>query len=113
MHPGSTTPKDKVERHSLTDGGLKGIYERYKDLADVGGGSAKDVGTGRAATDAINGGPASQAATRDWAQKDFKIKQGLQQTQFTGDLTGNSGGLGYARVGLSHSNTKYAPSGRL
>lgn len=113
MHPGSTTDPTKVERHSLTDGGLKGIYERYQSLANVGGGSAKDVGTDRASTDAINGGPASQAATRDWAQKDFKIKQGLQQTQFTGDLTGNSGGLGYAKVGLSHSNTKYAPGGRL
>ena len=104
MHPGSTTPKDKVERHSLTDGGLKGIYERYQSLANVGGGSAKDVGTGRAATDAINGGPASQASTRDWAQKDFKIKQGLQETQFT------TSGLNYATNTLKLDTTRYGPS---
>jgi hypothetical protein len=62
----------------------------------------------------INGGPASQASTRDWAQVGFKIKQGLQQTAFTGDIkSGNSGGLGYAKIGLSHDNTKYAPGGRL
>jgi hypothetical protein len=112
MHPGSTTPKDKVERHSLTNGGLEGIYKEYKNLANVGGGNAKDVGTDKAATNAINGTPIGVAGN-DFAQTNFKIKQGLQQTQFTGDLTGNSGGLGYAKVGLSHSNTKYAPNGRL
>jgi hypothetical protein len=107
MHPGSTTPNGKVERHSLTDGGLEGIYSRYQDLANVGGGSAKDVGTDRASTDAINGGPASQAATRDWAQKDFKIKQPVRVTQFT------DGGLNYSTNTLKLDNTKYAPGGRL
>jgi hypothetical protein len=104
MHPGSTTPKDKVERHSLTDGGLEGIYKNATNIANVGGGSAKDVGTNR--SDVINGGPASQAATRDWAQKNFKIKQGLQQTQFT------QGGLGYSTNTLGLDTTKYAPGGR-
>lgn len=115
MHPGSTNsrpdPTAPIDRHSLTDGGLQGIYERYQDLANVGGGNAKDVGTDRAVTDAINGGPPTQAGVRDWAQKDFRIKQGVLQTQFTGDS--KSGGLGYAVVGLRHDNTKYAPNGRL
>lgn len=107
MHPGSITPKDKVERHSLTDGGLIGIYNEYNNLANVGGGSAKDVGTDRASSDAINGSPASQAATRDWAQKDFKIKQGMLQTQFTDN------GLNYATNTLKIDTRPYAPSGRL
>ena len=101
MHPGSTSDPTKVERHSLTDGGLLGIYTTYQDLANVGGGSAKDVGTDRAVTDAINGGPASQAATRDWAQKDFKIKQPVKITQFT------EGGLNYATNTLKLDTTRY------
>jgi hypothetical protein len=119
MHPGSITSKDKVERHSMTDGGLLGIYKDTKDLAVAPGDSgldrkfnAKDIGTERTAVDAIDGSPAG-TSTRDWAQKGFKIKAGIMQTKFTGNLTGNAGGLGYAKVGLGHDNTKYAPGGRL
>ena len=37
MHPGSTSPrpdpKAPIDRHSLTDGGLLGIYNRATELA--------------------------------------------------------------------------------
>jgi hypothetical protein len=111
MHPGSTTPRDKVERHSLTDGGLEGIYKRYQDLANVGGGSAKDAGADNTATNAINGtanGPIgiTGAIINDIAQKNFKIKQPIQITQFT------DAGLNYIDT-KGINTTKYAPSGRL
>ena len=74
--------------------------------------NAKDAGTEpAAATDAING--SDHFVGNDAIQKNFKIKQPIKITQFTGDLTGNSGGLGYAKVGLKHGNVPYAPSGRL
>ena len=110
MHPGSSSPrpdpKAPIDRHSLSDGGLQGIYDRYQDLANVGGGSAKDVGTDKASTDAINGGPATQASIRDWAQKDFKIKQPLLQTQFTDN------GLNYATNTLKLNTTPYGSTFR-
>jgi hypothetical protein len=111
MHPVSTTPTGKVERHSLTNGGLEGIYKEYKDLANVGGGNAKDVGTDKAATNAINGTANSPigitgAVINDIAQKNFKIKQPIKITQFT------DAGLNYIDT-KGINTTKYAPSGRL
>lgn len=109
MHPGSTSPrpdpKAPIDRHSLTDGGLEGIYNRYQDLANVGGGSAKDAGLDNTATNAINGTPIG-ATGNDFAQTNFKIKQPINITQFT------DAGLNYIDTkGLK--TTKYAPSGRL
>jgi hypothetical protein len=66
--------------------------------------NAKNVGTDAAATDEINGSVRGQSW--DVAQRDFKIKQPLLQTQFT------EKGLNYAEV-LKVNTTKYAPSGRL
>jgi hypothetical protein len=115
MHPGSTSPrpdpKAPIDRHSLTDGGLEGIYNRYQDLANVGGGSAKDVGLDNTATNAINGtanGPIgiTGAVINDIAQKNFKIKQPIKITQFT------NAGLNYIDT-KGINTTKYAPSGRL
>jgi hypothetical protein len=67
--------------------------------------NAKEVGREpAAATDSINGsGP---FIGNDAVQKDFKIKQPLQQTQFTDK------GLGYSDT-LKVNTTKYAPGGRL
>lgn len=108
MHPGSTSPrpdpKAPIDRHSLTDGGLEGIYNRYQDLANVGGGSAKDAGLDKTATDAING--SDHFVGNDVIQKNFKIKQPLKITQFTEQ------GLNYIDT-KSINTTKYAPSGRL
>ena len=104
-----------INRVSLT----KSLEQRYAETSELAvapgdGGTrtfnAKDVGKDVSAVDAIDGTPIGQSP-RDWAQKDFKIKQPVKVTQFTGDST--SGGLGYATVGLKHNNTKYAPSGRL
>jgi len=100
MHPGSTNarpdPKAPIDRHSLTDGGLKGIYERYQDLANVGGGSAKDVGTGRAATNAVD--------VPNKFSKQFQVfnAAGLTATAEK-----------YSTDVLKVPNTKYAPGGRL
>ena len=99
MHPGSTTPTGKVERHSLTDGGLLGIYETYQDLANVGGGSAKDVGTNKAATDVINNTAVGQG--REWAQKQFTLFAAKGITTFT------ENGLQYASNTLKLDTTKY------
>ena len=100
MHPGSTNsrpdPKAPIERHSLTDGGLEGIYNRYQDLANVGGGSAKDVGTDRAQTNVV-----------DIPQKfsnQFRVKN---PAGFTGAAEN------YSTDVLKLNTAKYAPSGRL
>lgn len=126
MHPGSTTstrtdPTAPIDRHSLTTGGgLLGIYNASTQLAVVRGDhdrnfNAKNAGTEpTAAVDAINGSvqnSSGQYVGNDIVQKNFKIKQPLKVTQFTGNS--NSGGLGYAKVGLKHDNKEYAPSGRL
>jgi len=67
--------------------------------------NAKEVGKEpAAATDAING--SDHFVGNDVVQKNFKIKQQLGQTQFTGK------GLGYADA-LKVTTTKYAPGGRL
>ena len=67
--------------------------------------NAKDAGTEpAAATDAING--SDHFVGNDAVQKNFKIKQPIKVTQFTG------AGLNYAAT-LKVNTTKYAPSGRL
>jgi|LakMenEpi03Aug12_release.lakeMendotaPanAssembly.Ray.scaffolds.fasta_scaffold875600_2 hypothetical protein len=100
MHPGSTNsrpdPKAPIDRHSLTDGGLAGIYERYQDLANVGGGSAKDVGTSRAATNVV-----------DIPNKFSKQFQAKNPVGFT------VAAEKYSTDVLKVPNTKYAPGGRL
>lgn len=63
-----------VERKSLTNGGLEGIYKAAPSIANVGGGSAKDAGTEKA--DVKN--PGVQGI-----QKGFTIRQPVQSTQFT------------------------------
>ena len=100
MHPGSTSPrpdpKAPIDRHSLTDGGLEGIYNRYQDLANVGGGSAKDVGTDRAQTNVVD-------ITQKFSNQ-FRVKN---PAGFTGVAEN------YSTDVLRLNTTKYAPSGRL
>lgn len=107
MHPGSISPrpdpKAPIDRHSLTDGGLKGIYNRYQDLANVGGGSAKDAG--KLATNLIDNTAVGQG--REWAQKQFGLKASTGVTSFT------QNGLQYSTNVLKVNTSKYAPSGRL
>ena len=119
MHPSPITstrtdPTAPIDRHSLTaDGGLLGIYNASTELAvapSISGGTtrnfnAKNVGTEPAgAMDAING--SVKGTQWDLAQKGFKIKQQILQTQFTNT------GLKYADT-LKVNTTQYAPSGRL
>ena len=115
MHPGSTTPRDKVERHSLTYGGLAGLYNASTELAVARGDhgrnfNAKNAGTEpSAAVDSINGtapNSSGQYVGNDIVQKNFKIKQPIKVTQFTG------AGLNYIDT-KGINTTQYAPSGRL
>jgi hypothetical protein len=82
----------------MTNGGLEGLYNSAKSIADVGGGSAKDAGTAATQVNAINGGPPGTSG--DMAQKDFVVKQPMQVTQFTDK------GLNYATT-LGVDTTKY------
>lgn len=91
--PQTTTP---IVRTSLTEP-LLARYNAVKDLADVGGGSAKDVGTAKA--DVVT--PSDQTI-----QAGFTEFQKLQVTEFT------SNALNYAAT-LGLKTTPYAPSGRL
>ena len=43
----------------------------------------------------------------DWAQREFQPFATQGVTRFTGDFSGNVGGLGYAKVGLGHNSTRY------
>ena len=86
----------KVTRNSLTDGGLLGRYNNSKDIANVGGGSAKDVGTSRAQTNAV-----------DVAQRfsnQFQVKNPVGLT---------SAAERYSTDVLKLDSTRYAPGGRL
>jgi len=100
MHPGSTSPrpdpKAPIDRHSLTDGGLEGIYNRYQDLANVGGGSAKDVGTDGAQTNVVD--------IPQKFSKQFQVNNPIGFTDFAKN---------YSTDVLRLNTTKYAPSGRL
>ena len=100
MHPGSTSPrpdpKAPIDRHSLTDGGLEGIYNRYQDLANVGGGSAKDAGTDRAATNVID--------IPNKFSKQFQVNNPIGFTKTAEQ---------YSTDVLRVPTVKYAPSGRL
>lgn len=100
MHPGSTNsrpdPKAPIERHSLTDGGIAGIYAKSPSIANVGGGSAKDVGTDKAATNFVD-------LTNKWSAQ-FK----------PGDAKGfTPAAEQFATNVLRLNTTSYAPSGRL
>jgi hypothetical protein len=115
MHPNSTTPTGKVERHSLNYGGLAGLYNASTELAVARGDhgrnfNAKNAGTEpSAAVDSINGtapNSSGQYVGNDIIQKNFKIKQPLKVTQFTG------AGLNYIDT-QGINTTQYAPSGRL
>ena len=105
----------KAKRHSLTYGGLKGLYEASAELAVARGDhdrnfNAKNAGTEPlAAVDSINGtapNSGGQYVGNDIVQKNFKIKQPLKVTQFTG------AGLNYIDT-QGIDTTQYAPSGRL
>lgn len=83
----STLP---IERPSLTTK-LEDRYAAAPSLANVGGGSAKDVGTNRAVTS----NPLTQST-----QKNFTIRQPIQTTTFT------SSALDYAKK-LGADTRKY------
>lgn len=91
-----------IQRTSLTTN-LETRYNQAKDLANVGGGSAKDAGT--VATNVIDNTAVGQG--REWAQKQFAVKQGTGATSFT------QNGLQYSTNVLKVNTSKYAPSGRL
>jgi len=94
---------------------LKERYEATSELAMAPGDhsrdfNAKNAGTEpSAAVDSINGtapNSGGQYVGNDIVQKNFKIKQPIKVTQFTG------AGLNYAET-LKVNTKKYAPSGRL
>lgn len=87
--------QNKIDRKSLNNGGLLGIYERSTNIANVGGGSAKDVGTSRAQTNAV-----------DAAQKFSKQFQVKNPAGFT------SAAENYSTDVLKLDTTKYSPGGR-
>jgi hypothetical protein len=95
-----------IDRTSLTTN-LEARYNQAADLANVGGGSAKDAGSPAfRATDMINNGPAGLG--KEWAQKEFttNAKKGIT------DFTENA--LQYSTNTLKvPSNKPYAPGGRL
>ncbi len=90
--PASTTP---IVRNSLTDSLLK-RYESSPSIANVGGGSAKDVGTDRAAVNAVD--------QSNQYSKQFQIKNGAGFTSAAENYSSNV---------LKVPTTKYAPGGRL
>jgi len=119
MHPGSTSPRPDptapIDRHSLTDGGLEGIYNASTELAVARGDhgrnfNAKNAGTEpSAAVDSINGtapNSSGQYVGNDIVQKNFKIKQPIKITQFT------DAGLNYIDT-KGINTTQDAPRGRL
>ncbi len=92
-----------TQRTSLTTD-LKARYEQSgKNLANVGGGSAKDAG--KLATNLIDNTAVGQG--REWAQKQFGLKASTGVTSFT------ENGLQYSTNVLKVNTSKYAPSGRL
>ena len=91
-----------IQRTSLSTD-LVARYNQAADLANVGGGSAKDAGN--IATNAIDNTAVGQG--REWAQKQFALKQGTGVTSFT------ENGLQYSTNILKVNTSKYAPSGRL
>lgn len=95
-----------IQRTSLTTN-LEARYNQTADLANVGNGSAKDVGTpGFKATDFINNGAVGQG--REWAQKQFTANQQKGVTSFTNNA------LQYSTDTLKVPSDKpYAPGGRI
>lgn len=91
-----------IQRTSLTTN-LEARYNQATDLANVGGGSAKDAGT--LATNVIDNTAIGQG--REWAQKQFELKATRGVTSFT------ENGLQYSTNVLKVNTSKYAPSGRL
>ena len=92
-----------IQRTSLTTN-LEARYNQSADLANVGGGSAKDAGT--VATDFINNGAVGQG--REWAQKQFVINAQKGVTTFTENA------LQYSTGTLKVPSDKpYAPGGRI
>lgn len=95
-----------IERKSLTTN-LEARYNKTADLANVGGGSAKDAGTPTfKATDMINNGATGQE--REWSQKQFTTNQQRGVTSFTNNA------LQYSTDTLKVPSDKpYAAGGRL
>ena len=90
--PVSTTP---IVRNSLTDTLLK-RYESSPSIANVGGGSAKDVGTSRASVNAVD--------QSNQYSKQFQVKN---PAGFT------AAAEGYSTNVLKVPTVKYAPGGRI
>lgn len=91
MSTSATTP---IARPSLTEP-LVDRYNKSVNLANVGGGSAKDVGTSRAQTNAVDGA--------QLFSNQFQVKQ---PAGFT------AAAEKYSTDVLKVPTTKYAPSGR-
>ena len=84
-----------IERKSLNVS-LEERYKQANDLANVGGGSAKDVGTSRAATNVVD--------VPNKFSKQFQVKNPVGFT---------TAAEKYSTDVLKVPNTKYAPGGRL
>jgi hypothetical protein len=98
-------PKETIQRTSLTTN-LEARYAQSPDLANVGGGSAKDAGSPKfKATDLINNTAAGQG--REWAQKEFTVNAIKGTTDFT------ENGLQYSTDVLKVNTNSYAPGGRV
>lgn len=91
-----------IQRTSLSTD-LVARYNQAADLANVGGGSAKDAGN--IATNVIDNTAVGQG--REWAQKQFTLRANKGITSFT------ENGLQYSTNTLKVNTSKYAPSGRL
>ena len=92
----SLTQDGKVIRDSLNGGGLEGKYNAASSIANVGNGSAKDVGTSRAQTNFV-----------DIPQKFSNQFQAKNPIGFT------TVAEKYSTDVLKLNNTPYASSGRL
>ena len=87
-------PKETIQRTSLTTD-LESRYKQTADLANVGGGNAKDVGTYKAATNMVD--------VENEFSNQFKIN----------DPVGFTGAAGkYSTNVLKVNTNSYAPNGR-
>ena len=98
-------PKETIQRTSLTTN-LEARYAQSPDLANVGGGSAKDAGSPKfKATDFVDNGAVGQG--RESVQKEFTVNAIKGTTNFT------ETGLQYSTDVLKVNTNSYAPGGRV
>jgi hypothetical protein len=98
-------PKETIQRTSLSVN-LETRYNDSKDLANVGGGSAKDAGSPKfKATDFVDNTAVGQG--KEWAQKEFTVNAVKGATDFT------ENGLQYSTNVLKVNTNSYAPGGRI